>query len=69
MCRGGGTGRRTGLKILGLATGVGVRFPPSALMLKDLQGRGFPTKLPFCPNFARHFARKSRKVIAKQPNQ
>ena len=36
MCRGGGTGRRTGLKILGLARGVRVRFPPSALIIKDL---------------------------------
>ena len=30
-CRGGGTGRRTGLKILGPARGVWVRFPPPAL--------------------------------------
>jgi hypothetical protein len=29
-CRGGGTGRRTGLKILGPARGVRVRFPSSA---------------------------------------
>jgi hypothetical protein len=32
VCRGGGTGRRTGLKILGSARGVRVRFPPSAPM-------------------------------------
>ena len=36
MCRGGGTGRRTGLKILGLARGVWVQFPPSVLILKEL---------------------------------
>ena len=36
MCRGGGTGRRTGLKILGPARGVWVQFPPSVLILKDL---------------------------------
>jgi hypothetical protein len=29
-CRGGGTGRRTGLKILGCASSVRVRFPPPA---------------------------------------
>jgi hypothetical protein len=58
MCRGGGTGRRTGLKILGLATGVRVRFPPSALILKDLREWAFYPNLPFWPDFARNFARK-----------
>jgi hypothetical protein len=31
-CRGGGTGRRTGLKILGSDRSVRVRFPPPALI-------------------------------------
>ena len=39
LCRGGGTGRRTGLKILGPARGVWVRCPPpapsEAIVLKE----------------------------------
>ncbi len=52
-------GRCIDLKILGLATGVRVRFPPSALNLKDLGEREFCPDLPFWLNFARHFARKN----------
>ena len=37
--RGGGTGRRTGLKILGLARGVRVRFPPPALSASCVRRR------------------------------
>src|SRR5262245_46249502 len=36
---GGGTGRRTGLKIRSPARGVRVRFPPQALSLKELPER------------------------------
>src|SRR5262249_55673940 len=40
-CRGGETGRRTGLKILGLETGMRVRSTPPALKQKDL---GLPSR-------------------------
>jgi hypothetical protein len=47
------------LKILGLATGVRVRFPPSALILKELRELAFCPDLPFWRDFARNFARKN----------
>jgi hypothetical protein len=59
MCRGGGTGRRTGLKILGLATGVRVRFPPSAVILKDLRESSLYDKSFKTAVFARVFAHKT----------
>src|SRR6266700_3672904 len=37
VSRGGGTGRRTGLKILGPARGVWVRSPPPAFRIKYLE--------------------------------
>jgi hypothetical protein len=47
MCRGGGTGRRTGLKILGLARGVWVQFPPSVLRINNLQKLSFQHAIQF----------------------
>jgi hypothetical protein len=53
------------LKILGTATGVRVRFAPSALILMDLRESSFAGKRPKNTNFARE-SEKYSALIVKQ---
>ena len=64
--RGGGTGRRTGLKILSPYRGVWVRFPSPALKTKNLQELPFWGKSPKTAHFARNFARKLQKAAQQR---